>query len=346
MHGDDQRLPHVFTRAQARAAGWTDRQIDRRLASGGFERLRRGVAREAAEAGEGVLLPPDVAAALISCSGREVAISHASAARLLALPKPLAGWGNPQFTAASGPTRTRAGVHIRVAPLPHSDVFWYRGAWITKPARTVFDCLRTLPPRDGLAILDAALHHGLVQMERLLAVLEHQQGWPGTRIARRVLMLGDERRESPLESWSAWAFSEAGVPGPEWQVEIRDAGGVFVARTDCWWPGVAGEADGRSKYALAAAQRSGSGADALFDVLGSERRREQRLRATGADMVRWCAADVLDPSRTHGLAATILAALAQARNSLRFTGRAAPVVLPLATVNGPSQPPQRWSAGA
>ncbi len=114
-------------------------------------------------------------------------------------------------------------------------------------------------------------------------------------------MLGDGRRESPLESWSAWAFDESGVVRPDWQVEIHDIAGIFVGRSDCWWPSVAGEADGRSKYALAAAERIG--ATTVYEVLQAERRREQRLRDAGAEVIRWSAADVLNPQLRPVLAA-------------------------------------------
>ncbi len=78
--------------------------------------------RELDEDNQPILLPPELAAALIACGGRDVAVSHASAARILGLPKPLAGWGAPEFTASNGPTRQRSAIHVRVAPLAAPDV--------------------------------------------------------------------------------------------------------------------------------------------------------------------------------------------------------------------------------
>jgi hypothetical protein len=84
----------LLTRAQARAAGLTDRQIDRRLAGGTFTAARRGVLQLPAEddsAGgqerkltgpTAATLPLDVGAALLASPSRELIISHASAARL------------------------------------------------------------------------------------------------------------------------------------------------------------------------------------------------------------------------------------------------------------------------
>ncbi len=99
-------------------------------------------------------------------------------------------------------------------------------------------------------------------------MLDRQSGWKDVAQARRVLELADGRRETPFESWSAWAFAVLGVPQPAWQVTITDAAGAFLGRVDGWWPeGVAGEADGDLKYRLAAAERGGATADNLAAVV-------------------------------------------------------------------------------
>ena len=159
----------------------------------------------------------------------------------------------------------------------------------------------------------------------MIAALQSQVRWPGVAVARQVLALADPRRESPLESWSAWAFAHTGVPAPEWQVEICEPdAGIFVARADSWWAdGVVGEADGRSKYALAAAERGG-GNEAVFDVLQDERRREQRLREVGAEVVRWSTGEVLKESKARALAQRIPGAISVAQENARFTGIIAP----------------------
>jgi pimeloyl-CoA synthetase len=109
---------------------------------------------------------------------------------------------------------------------------------------------------------------------------------------------------------------------------------LFIARADCWWSaGVVGEADGRSKYALAAAERGGD-AKAVFDVLQAERRREQRLRDVGADVVRWSTGEVLKEPAARRLAQRIIGAISLAQDGSRFTGVVAPTMLQLTT--GPS----------
>jgi hypothetical protein len=254
---------------------------------------------------------------------RDTVASHATAARLLGLPRPMAGWGEVMLTAGAGRTRHRDGVHVRVAPLADRDVCSVADVRVTSPARSVGDCLRTLPPRDALAIADAAVHRRLASVADVEAALAECSGWPGLVRARSIAALIDARRETPLESRSAWAFHLERIPMPQWQVVITDAGGRFIGRIDAWWPeGVAGEADGRSKYALAAAERGGLTARNLFSVLDAERRRERLLRDSGAEVVRWSATDVLGRDPLRALTRRLLTALADAQARPRFTGAA------------------------
>jgi hypothetical protein len=262
---------------------------------------------------------------------RSLVLSHAHAARAWQWPVPLGGWGPMSFTVTAGPTRIGA-VRILVAPLePDEYVGWGR-VIVTSPARTVVDCARTLAPRDALAIADAALASGRVTPASLALAVARVKGWPGAPQARRVVALADGRRESPLESWSAWTFDEQGLPAPQWQVEIADALGSLIGRGDCWWhEGVLGEADGRAKYRTRAFERGrvaaaagGAGSASVEDyesVLHDERTREMRLRRTGLLVVRWEARDVLVTVRAEALAGYIVSQLSAA-GALWFEGTA------------------------
>ena len=217
------------------------------------------------------------------------------------------------FTCTNGSRRSSASQVIRVAPLPESDVAPAGMVLVTSAARTVVDCARTLPGADALAIADRALRVGPLTHGDLRQGVERAKGWPGSAQARRVVELADGRRESPLESWSAWSFAEQGVPPPQWQVVICDREGVFLGRADAWWrQGVAGEADGRLKYRLAALERGGIGAESLAAVLDDERRRELEMRRAGVIVVRWGAVDVRRPSRAAALASQLRAEVARA----------------------------------
>jgi hypothetical protein len=160
-----------------------------------------------------------------------------------------------------------------------------------------------LPPRDALAIADAALRRGLVTPTELAAAVERQARRPGITGARTVISMSDPRRETALESWSAWSFHEQGVPPPVWQATLCDREGTFLGRVDGWWgEGVAGEADGRMKYRLAALEHGGVSAEGLAAALDQERQRERPLRPAGVLVVRWSAHDVLDPCAARALA--------------------------------------------
>jgi len=77
------------------------------------------------------------------------------------------------------------------------------------------------------------------------------------------------------------------------QQVFRDDRGVFVARTDFWWPGVnlVGEFDGRGKYMRSDLATGRSPAQVVVD----EKIREDALRALGHGVVRWVWEDAVSP---------------------------------------------------
>ena len=170
--------------------------------------------------------------------------------------------------------------------------------------------------------------HGLSTNDLFIA-LYRQRGWPGVVRARTIAGLSSSRRETPLESWSAWAFHDCAVAQPLWQIEILTPAGTFVGRVDCWWPaGVAGESDGRIKSLLAMAEQAGADTTALADLIAAERHREQGIRRLGADVVRWEAGDVRSSSRALELAGHLNRTLSRRRT---FTGRTQPAHAPQVT---------------
>lgn len=317
----DPPLPLVASRADARRAGLSDGQISARVRSGRWVRLRRGVFLVDDITRPGM----EAIARLVAAeraTQREVAVSGAHAAVFWGLPTPLDGCGEPVLVCAEGQHRHRAGVRIVRTPLHEQDVVRRGALLLTSPARTVADCLRTLAPRDALAIADAAAR-SLVPVASFAAVLERQTGWPGIAQARHLPALVDARRESAFESWSALAFSENRLEMPLWQVDVRDARG-FVGRGDAWWDlGVVGEADGKAKYRLRAAERGGADAERLAQILDEERLRAQRLRRAGLTVVRWAAADVLSPTRAAALSSHLADQLT-ARAGRSHTAHVAP----------------------
>jgi hypothetical protein len=296
----DPDLPTVFTRAEARAAGLTSSQVHRRVMTGHWERLRRGQFMPESQAVGADLRWRAEVLATLRAHRRDLVLSHTSAARAWGLPHPLGGWGPLTFTARQPPVRNSPALKIGVAPVLDADVVPMGLVAVTSAARTVVDCARTLPPRDALAIADAAVHSSLCSPAELAAACARMRGWRGAPQARRILDLVDGRRETTLESWSAWSFHDQNVPPALWQATLSDDGGAFLGRVDGWWAeGVAGEADGRVKYGLAALEHGGVSAAGLAAALDDERRREDRLRRAGVLVVRWTAGDVLDPGRSR-----------------------------------------------
>jgi Transcriptional regulator, AbiEi antitoxin len=318
MSRPDPDLPLVFRRGEASAAGLSDDQISRRARSGSWTRLRRGWFSPVSGLDERRRWHAEFVATVAEHRASLV-LSHAHAARAWRWPAPLGGWGPMSFTVSEGSTRA-GNVRILVAPLDADEYVGAGRLLVTSPARTVVDCARTLPPRDALAIADAALASGRVTPASLALAVARVKGWPGAPGARRVLALADGRRESPLESWSAWTFDEQGLPAPQWQVEITDATGLPIGRGDCWWrEGLIGEADGRAKYRTRVLERGLASVEGYEAVLHAERIREMQLRRTGALVVRWEARDVLVPVRAVALAGYITTQLSAA-DALPFEG--------------------------
>lgn len=333
MRPADPPLPVLTSRAEGRDAGLTDRQMTRRLRNGQWRAVRRGLLLPDAAAAQGDPVQLEIVAAVRS-TGRDVAVAVAHAARIWGLARPVRGWGKPMLLDRSGPTRNQEDLCVRVAPIADGDLLELPdGLVVTSPRRTVADCARTLWAPDALAIVDSALRQQLLTRSELAQTLTLMKGWPGIVQARRLLRLADPRRENALESWSALAFDDTGVPMPEFQMDVRDPDG-FVGRVDFRWScGLVGESDGRTKYRLAAAQRRGEPAERLAAVLDEERERERRIRATGAGVVRWGPRDVLTVSRADHLAARIRREL---RDQKRATvlGTATPAPLKLTPSTG------------
>jgi hypothetical protein len=292
----DADLPDVFSRKEARAAGLTLPQLRYRLTSGQWRVLRGGAYCRAetwddADARSRHVLA--ARAAVLTVGGR-VWTSHATAAALRHLPTPRQS--TPVYLTRVPPAGTKylRELVIEAATLQVADREEISGLPTTSLRPTVADCLRHLPEADALAVLDAALAGTRSLAPSVEAVLEQCATWPGAARARRLLAHGDGRRESPLESWSWWFMVELGLPLPQVQRLLYDGTGAFVGRVDFWWQehGLVGEADGLVKYDVA-----GAGVRQAQAALVAEKRREDRLRATGARVVRWGAADLRNPQR-------------------------------------------------
>lgn len=295
----------VFTSTELYACGWSEAAVARAVRSGRLLRLRRGVfASATADVNDPVLT---IQAATLSCTG--AVASHRSALQVHGLPLVGARPPVPEVTVSPRRIGALADAHLHRATLRAEDVTAVGGIPVTSIARTLIDVARHRPLGCAVAAMDAALHHRLVTPTELDDVALSCWHWPRIRRALRALRQVDGRSESPLESVSRLVLGWLRVPEPVLQAQIRDQGGRFVGRLDFYWPdyGVAGEADGATKYTEP-------------EVLLAEKRRQEALEMLGLIVVRWGWTDVAE--RPHALAERLAAAFERGRRRDRSGFRA------------------------
>jgi hypothetical protein len=301
-----------FSTQQARSAGFEAREIYRRLKSGQWTRLRRGIYIET------FLIPDDEIGrhllrlrAVVLSLGPQAAASHVTGATLLQLALLDPDRSLIHITRDS-PSRIEAGIHHHEAELPPGHLTKIDDILTTTAGRTVVDLSRALPFEAGLVAAESALNKGLTTLTELREILAYCADWPGARDAGRVVSFASPYSESPGESLGRIAFDALGLPQPSQQVWIFDKAGL-IARVDYWWEKqrTVGEFDGRLKY---------DGDNASKDTLYDEKRREDRLREAGAEVFRfdWPEARAKSPSiRQKALAAFDRAARSVVRPTLR-----------------------------
>jgi len=228
------RQHSVFSRSQATAAGVTVRMIDRRLASGQWLGVHRGVYRLV---GAPVTWHQRVMAACLA-AGTGAAASHVTSAALWGID----GFGRDRVeVSVPGPMHLVASAKVhrsrRMAP---GEVTEVDGIPVTTVARTLIDLASAASDDNLEATLDWALREQrttVSHLRRRLATLG-SQGRAGTR---RLQTLLDDRAcggvfESRYETRLAQTLGAAGLPEPVRQFRLYDRAGVFVARFDLALP--------------------------------------------------------------------------------------------------------------
>lgn len=174
------------------------------------------------------------------------------------------------------------------------DVTSHAGLRVTSPAATVVDLARSQSFASGLIAADHALRALLCDEGELVAAADAAVRRSYGRVARRVVGHADARSESVGESLSRARMIELGVELPELQHEVIDGRGL-VGRVDFWWARhcLVGEFDGRLKYRADGVQDPRR----VEERVWAEKRREDRLRATGLRVVRWTWEEALDVAR-------------------------------------------------
>lgn len=180
---------------------------------------------------------------------------------------------------------------------------------VTSPEQTVFDCLRTMPFTQGLAIADAYLRATHHSSDDLLDAFSQYAGYKGAKAARACASHADGKSENAGESIARAHMIELGFLAPRLQVTLPDPvnlgkhfrldyfwlpdamasrispdGHLAIPPTkNCLQGAIAGELDGQAKYISPEYLGSKNTIDALTD----ERRRESRLTWYGIQFVRF-----------------------------------------------------------
>ncbi len=174
----------VFTRAQARAAGFTAGQIERRLRARVWCRVFPRTYRYAATPESSLLRHR---AAALWC-GPPSALSHLSAAAIWHMhddPVPTPELVVPR---ARAPRADGVVVH-RVARLDDDDLTSVRGLTVTHPVRTILDLAGVLGPDELDRILARACALPTVTVRAVLGRLDEigSAGRPGAALLRALL---------------------------------------------------------------------------------------------------------------------------------------------------------------
>ncbi|TDE96060.1 hypothetical protein EXU48_07430 [Occultella glacieicola] len=203
--------------------------------------------------------------------------------------------------------------HVGVIPEPERTVV--NGLPVTTLERTILDCARILHPRDALIVVDSALRI-LVRPDRedrpgtdrrtaqvrdgLLERLEQPDMRRGRRQARALIALADPYAESAGESAVRWLALARGLPVPVCQCPVPAEDKTYY--TDMAWYLNVTRSDGSERLVTIHTEFDGllkylgAGPDAAR-VVSEEKVREDRIRATGAEVVRVIWDDLSRPGR-------------------------------------------------
>lgn len=301
----------VFSRRQALDSGYTPEQIQERLQSGRWERVRHGQYAERTDILH--LTPWDreihrhrrlVHAAMNSMRPGTAVVSHHSALLLHGIPVWHADLAEVQLTRTSGwRSGPAAGVRHHRGRLTAADLDEADGLAVTSVARALAETSTAGSFEVAVVSADAVLRAGRVSDDDLRRVLELSEFWPGGPTLRAALAFADPLAESVGESRLRALMHSQGLPAPVLQAVFEDASG-FIARVDFYFPEheTVVEFDGLAKYAAGSRE-----------ILVREKVREDRLRALGLQVLRTTWDDLAHPERT---ATYIRQAFARSRRTL------------------------------
>lgn len=176
------------------------------------------------------------------------------------------------------PVRARAGVKVRRAALPETDVVMRHGLPTTSAMRTARDLGSRRDLTEAVVAIDMALHARLVDMASLAGFVHMNPGTKGIRRLRRAVSLADAGAESPMETRLRLALVADKLPRPCSQAQLKDRSGRTIARVDLYYPDLrlVIEYDGENHK----------------DRIAADLRRQNALINSGYHVLRFTAADL------------------------------------------------------
>lgn len=287
----------VFPLARALAIGIDRPELGRMVRDGRVHRLHHGWFATRAPVDEQDRHRLRLAALLQQYAGRAVA-SDASALLLLGLPTYEPVWSVAHLLRTAPTLARRAKSHRKVDLVVRPALVHPDAARLPARVRAAHPAVAAVLAglADPCALLvpaDAALRGGLLSTDDLTLAAEVVGRHPGIERVRAALPRCDGRHESPGETVAAWVLHHLGyrtvpqfaVPGSE---ALTPGGRGYRADLGIVGTRVLVEFDGRSKY---------SSAQDLWD----EKRREDRIRSLGWEIVRLTWADLHRPERVRAL---------------------------------------------
>lgn len=298
----------VVTTAQALAFGLTQNQLSARIRTGRYRTVWRGVIWVRPDADEPPWLTRVHGALLLQ--GPDAVAAFSTAADLQAMAGHDTGQREIHVLVPHGTGRAcRPGVRLHHRRESPASVLRISGIRCTGPLQTLADLVPRLPRNPAVAVLDSALHQGLLAPTDVVAARHLASRRPGAKAAAGWWGLADGRAASPLETWTRLDCSDGGVAPDELQWPVRNDAGDLLGFGDMAWLGrrrpLVAEADGADPHSQLAA---------LF----LDRYRANNFVGAGVDIVRVTWADARRPGRC---AAIVRQALATEPEDLRRRSR-------------------------
>lgn len=262
----------VFSRAQALAAGFSYDRICRRIQRGEWIELYGGRALRSAHT---IIDAHGLDRAALLATGKRSMLGGPSAARWWSIEVP---WPEPFILVPATSRREPDGITVRRGPVADTDAVLRDGILLTSRPCTIVECLRVVPDRTGVDLLDRALQKGWLTFDDLVMRTQLLVGRAGVGKLVRHIRVARPGTRSEAERTMAGLLRGAGMTGWEANLALEGVGILdfaFVTQR------VAIEIDGRAWHSAA-------------DRFQSDRSRQNRLVLLGWTVLRFTWEDLVE----------------------------------------------------